>query len=109
MPGLRFLGPDDPSETSTDNCWLTCVVLDPDASSTAPDLLIKSLDAADIEARYLWKPMHAQPVFASSRAFVTGTSDRLFATGVTLPSGSGLSDEDVDRVISTARAALGRI
>lgn len=109
LRGLRFLGPDDPSDTSGDNCWLTCVVLDPDLSATTPDLLIESLEAADIEARYLWKPMHAQPVFASSRAFVTGTSDRLFATGVTLPSGSALSDEDVNRVVSTVRAVLGRV
>ncbi len=108
LPGVRFLGADDPADTGGDNCWLSCLVLDPDVTSTTPDLLIKSLDAADIEARYLWKPMHAQPVFASSRAFVTGTSDRLFATGVTLPSGSILTDDDVDRVISTARATLGR-
>lgn len=106
FPGVSFLGPQDASGTSADNCWLTCVVLDPAATSMTPDLLIKSLDAADIEARYLWKPMHAQPVFASSRAFVTGASDRLFATGVTLPSGSAMTDEDLNRVIVATRAAL---
>ena len=49
--------------------------------------LIKELDAADIEARYLWKPMHLQPVFQDSRSLINGTSEWLFANGLTLPSG----------------------
>ena len=57
-----------------------------------------ALDEADIESRPLWKPMHAQPVFAGARSFLNGNSDGLFRTGLTLPSGSVLTDDDLDRV-----------
>ena len=68
--------------------------------------LIKALNAADIEARYLWKPMHLQPLYAQSRAFMNGTSERLFAGGVALPSGSALSDMDINKVLDVTRNAL---
>lgn len=106
LPGIRFLGGDDDSGESEDNCWLTCLVIDPAFNVTTPEQLIKSLDACDIEARYLWKPMHAQPVFAGERSFIDGRSDQLFATGITLPSGSGLTDEEIARTISILLAAL---
>ncbi len=64
------------------------------------------LDAAGIEARHLWKPMHLQPVHHGRRAALTGVSERLFDTGVTLPSGSELTDEQIDRVISETRRIL---
>ena len=51
--------------------------------------------------------MHAQPVFAKNRSFVTGASDDLFARGLNLPSGSGLTDADIDRVVGALRTALG--
>jgi dTDP-4-amino-4,6-dideoxygalactose transaminase len=73
------------------------------------DALIKALGDEDIEARHLWKPMHAQPVFSTARAFISGTSERLFANGVTLPSGSILKEADVDKVISATRSALGAV
>ena len=104
VPGVRLLG-DDGDTDHIDNCWLTCVVLEPELADASG--VIKQLDAVDIEARHLWKPMHAQPVFAGARAFTTGTSDELFARGVTLPSGSALSDGDIERVISELRSALG--
>lgn len=104
VPGVRLLG-DDGDTSYVDNCWLTCVVLEPELADASG--VIKQLDAVDIEARHLWKPMHAQPVFAGARAFTTGTSDELFARGVTLPSGSALSDGDIERVISELRSALG--
>jgi dTDP-4-amino-4,6-dideoxygalactose transaminase len=71
------------------------------------DALIKALGDEDIEARHLWKPMHAQPVFSTARAFINGTSDRLFSSGVTLPSGSILTDDEVQRVLACTREALG--
>ena len=50
--------------------------------------------------------MHAQPVFRGHPARLDGTADRLFAKGLCLPSGSGLSDADVDRVVEAVRGAL---
>ena len=86
------------------NGWLTCAVVE---STERRDELIRALDAADIESRPLWKPMHLQPVFGDAPALVDGTAERLFDRGICLPSGSALSDGDVERVIATAVAALG--
>jgi lipopolysaccharide/colanic/teichoic acid biosynthesis glycosyltransferase len=108
IEGVRFLGRDRGGDDSRDNCWLTAIVLDPAATPVTADALIKALGDADIEARHLWKPMHAQPVFAQARAFINGTSDRLFAQGVTLPSGSVLTDAEVQTVLSATRLRLGR-
>jgi dTDP-4-amino-4,6-dideoxygalactose transaminase len=104
VQGVRLLGVDE-DKGYVDNCWLTCIVIDPALAD--PSGVIKQLDGADIEARHLWKPMHAQPVFAQERAFLTGASDELFARGVTLPSGSGLSDDDIERVVVELLSALG--
>ncbi|MEO7124579.1 MAG: DegT/DnrJ/EryC1/StrS family aminotransferase [Nakamurella sp.] len=106
VPGVGFLGSVAQPGDSTENCWLTCITLDPSATGTDPKAVIQALDAADIEARYLWKPMHLQPVFESNRSFVNGASQALFETGVTLPSGSALSDSDVDRVIEVLVGVL---
>ena len=88
-----------------DNCWLTSVVVDDDAGWTAADL-VEHLDRHDIEARPLWKPMHLQPVFAGARAFTTGAAEWIFEHGVTLPSGSALSDVDLDRVAAVIESFL---
>lgn len=93
----RLLG--DTDSRFTDNCWLTTVVLDPDSGWTR-DSAIEALNQENIEARHLWKPMHLQPVYAGARAKLDGTAEDLFARSVTLPSGSVLSDEDIDRVIA---------
>lgn len=100
VPGVTILG--EPSGAdgglTCDNCWLTSILVDPMVSGfTAEDLRL-ALDAANIEARPLWKPMHLQPIFASRQAYVDGTSERLFGTGLSLPSGSALSDEELDRI-----------
>ena len=108
LPGVRLLGHDDQSREFDDNCWLTSIVLDPGVATISADSLIKSLAADDIEARHLWKPMHLQPVFADARMFGSGTSEQLFANGVTLPSGSALTDIEIDRVIASVRSAFGQ-
>jgi len=109
VPGVRFLGRDDPKRSDDeDNCWLTCMVLDPPVVGVGPEQVMAALAAEDIESRPLWKPMHLQPVFASARAFVNGTSQRLFERGVALPSGSALSDGDIERVVGVLRDVLRR-
>jgi len=109
VPGVSFLGRDGAGRPDDeDNCWLTCIVLDPAVAGADRDGVIAALAAEDIESRPLWKPMHLQPVFAEARAFVTGTSQRLFERGVTLPSGSGLTDGEIERVVGTLASALVR-
>ena len=85
------------------NGWLTCVVFDdPDVR----DRVMHALDAVDIESRPLWKPLHLQPAFTDATAHVDGTSEALFRHGLCLPSGSVLTDDEVDRVIRTAAGAI---
>ena len=102
LPGLAFM-PEADYGMST--CWLTCITVEPDIAAT-PDSIRLHLESHDIEARPTWKPMHLQPVFADAPARVDGTSERLFATGLCLPSGSTLSDSDQDRVIELVREAV---
>lgn len=104
-PGVRvFQRPGD----DEDNCWLTAVVVDPDVTGWTAEDLRYALDAAGIESRPLWKPMHRQPVFAGARSLLNGSADRLFATGLTLPSGSALTDADINRVMTALGEHLER-
>lgn len=90
-----------------DNCWLTGVVVPVERIPEGVTPLLARLNEQDIEARHLWKPMHRQPVFAHHRSFLTGVSDDLFARGLLLPSGSALTDAEVDRVAGSLLAELG--
>jgi dTDP-4-amino-4,6-dideoxygalactose transaminase len=86
------------------NGWLTCVTFDEPA---VRDAVQQALEEERIESRPLWKPMHLQPAFASMPARVDGTSERLFTHGLCLPSGSILTDDQVDRVATIVRASAG--
>jgi dTDP-4-amino-4,6-dideoxygalactose transaminase len=104
VPGVRLFGVEG---DEGDNAWLTSILIDPGVAGWTPDALRAALAADDIESRPLWKPMHLQPVFAAAPATVTGTAQQLFERGLTLPSGSALSEADVDRVHRSIRAHLG--
>ena len=65
-----------------------------------------ALDAAGIESRPLWKPMHKQPVYRDAPAYVNGVSERLFRTGLCLPSGPCVTDDDVRYIVAGIKAAL---
>ena len=66
-----------------------------------------ALAQENIESRPLWKPMHLQPVFADCPAYVTGVSERLFAMGLCLPSGTGMREQDLERVVGRVLALAG--
>jgi dTDP-4-amino-4,6-dideoxygalactose transaminase len=100
LPGIGWNPVDDDRHRA--NHWLTCITVDP-ASGTTPERLRLALEAEDIESRPTWKPMHLQPVFAGADAVLDGTSERLFATGLCLPSGGNLSESDQARVIEIVR------
>lgn len=65
-----------------------------------------ALDAAGIESRPLWKPMHCQPVYKDAPAYVNGVSEALFRTGLCLPSGPCVTDDDVRYIVDNIKAAL---
>ncbi len=104
VAGVSVFGDDDGRDAADggdhDNFWLTSIVVDPDEAGWSADDLRAHLAASDIEARPLWKPMHLQPVFSGCPSYSNGTSERLFRTGLSLPSGSALTDEQFDHVLS---------
>ncbi len=103
MAGVEIFGGADDHE---DNNWLTAILVDPAVAGWRASELGDVLTAANIESRPLWKPMHLQPVYAGAPATVNGTSQRLFETGLSLPSGSALSESELDRVYSEIRTFL---
>jgi len=96
-PGYSFMpvGPD-----RTVNHWLTVITIDPTLAGHDAEALRVHLEGDDIESRPAWKPMHLQPVFADAPRRTNGVSENVFKTGLCLPSGSSMSDADVDRVVA---------
>ncbi|MCX6843323.1 MAG: DegT/DnrJ/EryC1/StrS family aminotransferase [candidate division WOR-3 bacterium] len=70
--------------------------------------LLQALEKVNIEARPLWKPMHLQPVFKGCRVRGGAVSERLFENGLCLPSGSALTEEELDRICKVVRKAWPR-
>ncbi len=97
-PGIAFM-PEASFGRST--AWLTCITVDPARFGTDRETIRRHLEAHDIEARPVWKPMHLQPVFASCRVRGGEVAGRLFEFGLCLPSGSSLSDEQRATVVET--------
>ena len=95
IPGLE-MQPEAPWGTHTR--WLTCLTVDAPKFGAGRDEICAALESRNIEARPIWKPMHRQPVFAGSRAVGGAVAEDLFARAVCLPSGSAMTDTDLDRV-----------
>ena len=64
------------------------------------------MDAAGIEARPLWKPMHKQPCYKDAPAYLSGVSEAMFKVGMCLPAGPYVSDEDVRYIVETIKSAI---
>ena len=100
LPGIRFM-PETPVGRSTR--WLTTLTIDPKEARVDREAVRQALGSADIEARPVWKPMHLQPALAHCPTVLAGVSDRLFEQGLCLPSGSSLTQEDLERVVDGIR------
>jgi dTDP-4-amino-4,6-dideoxygalactose transaminase len=97
----------EPSGDFYSNYWLTTVLVDPSKTGgvTNEDLRL-ALEKSNIESRPLWKPMHLQPVFKDYPYYGDGTSERLFKSGLCLPSGSILTEAELARVTENIRKRL---
>lgn len=95
----------NPSADYDSNYWLTTVTF---ADGINPDNVRQNLAGENIESRLLWRPMHMMPVYADAPAYCNGVSERLFERGLCLPSGSNLTDEDIQRVIDSVKNAVAR-
>jgi dTDP-4-amino-4,6-dideoxygalactose transaminase len=97
VPGIRFM-PEAPYGRS--NCWLTCISVSPALFGGTSEDIRLALDAENIEARPLWKPMHLQPVFSEQPMCGGAVSEALFDTGLCLPSGSTLDVDEQRRIVN---------
>jgi len=96
IDGITFL-PEARGGHST--CWLTCVLLDENRLGVGPEQVREHLEAHNIEARPVWKPMHLQPVYRDCRMVGGAVAEDLFRRGLCLPSGSTLSSDALQRVV----------
>lgn len=64
------------------------------------------MDAAGVEARPVWKPMHKQPVYKTCPAYVNGVSEAIFKVGMCLPAGPYVKDDDVKYIVDKIKEAI---
>ena len=113
-PALRIKGQENAYKTSVKGAVGGAAGVIHMASSAVTDCqpndnveaLRVCLDAADIEAHPVCKPMHRQPVYAGVPAYVNGVSEALFKVGLCLPAGPYVSDEDVRYIVETIKGAI---
>ena len=111
------------------NYWLSTITLDPalkikgqerayagaaaadgGAAGCRPNANVEALravlDAAGIEARPVWKPMHLQPFYADAPAYLNGVSEAIFRVGMCLPTGPYVTDDDARYIVDTIKSAI---
>ena len=118
LPGIQFM---PEPEWSKSNRWLTVVLITPKEFGADREQVRLALDEEDIEARPVWKPMHMQPVFGCSGQRAVGSEQQyparvvggevaedLFDRGLCLPSGTAMTNSDLDRVTEIIRKCYRR-
>lgn len=100
LPGVQFM---PEASWGRSNRWLTCLTIDPSVAGTDREKVRLALDRENIEARPVWKPLHAQPLFAQAPRFGGQVAEDLFEHGLCLPSGSNLGTADRARVAALVR------
>ena len=103
LPGVSVQS--DPS-WGRSNAWLSVVRFDDSIYPNAPTRVREFLETHNIESRPIWKPMHQQPVFRENLSFVNGNADSIFDDGLCLPSGTGLTSSDIERVAALVKQCL---
>ncbi|HEY9781546.1 MAG TPA: DegT/DnrJ/EryC1/StrS family aminotransferase [Leptolyngbyaceae cyanobacterium] len=96
LPGIEFM-PEAAFGRATR--WLSCITINPAEFGANREQVRSSLAEQQIEARPVWKPLHLQPVFADCESIGGAVSEDLFKYGLCLPSGSNLTNEDLEQVI----------
>lgn len=92
LSGLSFMPINDWNEP---NYWLSCIIL---SGSVQPVDVMDALEQENIESRPIWKPMHKQPFFEKYDYFGEQVSEKLFSTGICLPSDTKMTDVDLNRI-----------
>jgi len=84
--------------------WLYSILVDESVAGIGRDMLMEVLQSSGVETRPLFPPLHTQPIYATGQSLPV--SERLAATGLSLPSAVGLTDEDAAHVAEAVRAAF---
>lgn len=102
LPGIEFM-PEAPWGRTTR--WLTCILVDLQQFGATREAIRLALERENIEARPVWKPMHLQPVFRNAGCESIGgaVAEAIFEHGLCLPSGSNLTEADLERIIGVIR------
>ncbi len=103
LPGIAVQMDHD---NGASNAWLTVARIAKDRYRNGPTRVREGLARNNIEARPVWKPLHQQPIFQDSTAFLTGAADSLFEEGLCLPSSSQMTEADVERVCARIAMSL---
>ncbi|WP_313490770.1 DegT/DnrJ/EryC1/StrS family aminotransferase [Sphingobacterium multivorum] len=88
----------EPNDKFYSNHWLSAILIDPYKTGVTREDLRLALLEDNIESRPLWKPMHLQPIFENAPYYGGQVAEKLFETGLCLPSGSNLTDEEKQRI-----------
>ena len=90
------------------NYWLSTVRFEDNKHVISNDLLpfAERLSQAGIETRPLWKPMHLQPVYKDAPSYTNGVSERLFKSGLCLPSGPCVKETELDYIVRKIKEYL---
>lgn len=96
IEGISFLT--EPNKSFFSNYWLTTIIINKQITGFSAEALRLFWLNENIEARPLWKPMHKQIAYKQYPSFVNGTSEGLFNNGLCLPSGSNLTQNEMDRI-----------
>jgi len=100
LPGLEFM-PEAPYGVS--NRWLTVARIDQEQFGCSPDVVRLRLEAEQIEARPVWKPLHLQPVYQGAGCQGGAVAEEIFRQGLCLPSGTAMTDADLVRIATIVR------
>jgi dTDP-4-amino-4,6-dideoxygalactose transaminase len=98
LSGIKEITFLEEAKGSFSNYWLTTILLDKNSTIDREQMRLH-LEKDNIESRPLWKPMHLQPIYRSCTSYVNGVSENLFNMGLCLPSGSAMTNEDMQRIV----------
>lgn len=101
LPGVEMM---PEARWGTHSRWLSCLTIDPVAFGADREAVRLAMEAENIEARPVWKPMHLQPVFSGFSCVGGAVAEDLFSRGLCLPSGSNLTRADLERVVDVFRS-----
>ena len=100
LPGIQFM-----PEAPWGQCsrWLSVILIDSNEFGATPETVRLALEAENIEARPVWKPLHSQPVFVGYEVVGGAVAEDLFRRGLCLPSGTGMTEADIERVVEVVQ------